>query len=232
MVFITGDTHGDFRRIVEYLEQRKTKKEDLFIILGDVGLNYRETEMEKENKRRLAACNITFFCIHGNHEKRPARIKTYEIQEFRGGRVYVEKEYPNLLFAIDGEVYHFEGKETLVIGGAYSVDKFYRLKKGYAWWEDEQPSEEIKKYVEEQCERRKWKLDVVLSHTCPFSYLPREVFLGEIDPSIVDDSTERFLDRIERRLDYQKWYCGHFHTNKEIEKLEFLFEEIKTWKED
>lgn len=38
--------------------------------------------------------------------------------------------------------------KTIVIGGAYSVDKFYRLSKGYNWFEDEQPSDEIKAYVE------------------------------------------------------------------------------------
>lgn len=31
--------------------------------------------------------------------------------------------------------------KTIVIGGAYSVDKFYRLSKGYNWFEDEQPSD-------------------------------------------------------------------------------------------
>lgn len=32
----------------------------------------------------------------------------------------------------------------MVIGGAYSVDKEYRQKLGYGWWEDEQPNQEIK----------------------------------------------------------------------------------------
>lgn len=40
--------------------------------------------------------------------------------------------------------------QCIVIGGAYSVDKFYRLKMGYKWWQDEQPSPAIKEYVEQQ----------------------------------------------------------------------------------
>ena len=36
--------------------------------------------------------------------------------------VYVEEEYPNILFAKDGEVYDFCGKSVMTIGGAYSVD--------------------------------------------------------------------------------------------------------------
>ena len=45
-------------------------------------------------------------------------------------------------FAKDGEVFDFNGKQTIVTGGAYSVDRMYRLIHGYGWWPDEQPSEE------------------------------------------------------------------------------------------
>ena len=69
-------------------------------------------------------------------------------------------------------------------------------------------------------------IDIVLSHTCPYKYLPREVFLSGIDQSKVDYSTEYFLDEIEQKLNYKKWYCGHFHTDKKIDKIEFLFENV------
>ena len=68
----------------------------------------------------------------------------YKSQEWNGGKVWVEEAYPNILFAKDGEIYDIAGMKTIVIGGAYSVDKFYRLSKGYNWFEDEQPSDEIK----------------------------------------------------------------------------------------
>lgn len=43
-----------------------------------------------------------------------------------------------------------EGTRHLVIGGAYSVDKYYRLENNMLWFADEQPSAEIKTYVEDQ----------------------------------------------------------------------------------
>jgi hypothetical protein len=52
--------------------------------------------------------------------------------------VLYEKEYPNIFFAIDGEVYDLDDFKCIVIGGAYSVDKFYRLERGFGWWPDEQ----------------------------------------------------------------------------------------------
>ena len=35
------------------------------------------------------------------------------------------KEYPNILFAKDGEIFNMDGLKAVVIGGAYSIDKKY-----------------------------------------------------------------------------------------------------------
>ena len=80
-------------------------------------------------------------------------------------------------------------------------------------YSSEQPSEEIKDKLLMYVEKNP-QIDVVLSHTCPYKYLPREVFMKSINPLKVDYSTEFFLDKLELRLDYKKWYCGHFHTDK------------------
>lgn len=67
--------------------------------------------------------------------------------------MYYEESFPNLLFAKDGEIYDFDGKKAIAIGGAYSVDKWYRLSHGMAWFDTEQPSDEIKEYVEAQLDK-------------------------------------------------------------------------------
>ena len=94
---------------------------------------------------------------------------------------------------MDGEVYNLGGIETIVIGGAYSIDKFYRLAYGYGWWPDEQPSPAIKEKVERVLDARAWKVDAVLSHTTPQKYEPVEVFLSGVDQSKVDKSTEEYF---------------------------------------
>ena len=103
---------------------------------------------------------------------------------------------------------------------------FYRLRYGYKWWPDEQPSPEIKKYVENQLAKR--EINVVFSHTCPSKYIPTECFLSGVDQSKVDNSTEEWLDTIEDKLEYEAWYLGHWHTDKRIDKLHFLFHGIET----
>lgn len=224
MIYITGDTHGQFERIEAFCERFGTSHEDILIILGDVGINFGGWNRDCVKQRFLESLPVTLFCIYGNHEQRPQAIESYQEKLWHGGVVYYEEEYPDLLFAKDGEVFDLDGKQTIVMGGAYSIDKMIRLIYGYGWWPDEQPSDEIKRYVERQFDKRGWKVDVVLGHTTPLKYEPVEVFLSGIDQSKVDKSTEKWLDGIEDRLEYQKWYCGHFHTEKKVDKLEIMFE--------
>ena len=72
----------------------------------------------------------------------------------------------------------------------------------------------------------------MLSHTAPLKYEPREQFLSFIDDSKVDKSTEIWLDSIEEKLDYNQWYCGHYHTNKTMDKIRFLYDEFYEYKAD
>lgn len=233
IIYITGDTHGRFRRMDEFCTLHETKKEDIMIILGDAAINYLGWPRDNELKKMLSKLNITLFCVHGNHEIRPETIPTYTEMKWHGGVVYMEPEYPNILFAKDGEIYDFNGHKTLVIGGAYSVDRDYRILRNPHnpyWWPDEQPSDEIKKRVEEKLDSCNWKVDVVLSHTVPRNYEPVEVFLAGIDQSSVDKSTENWLQTIEDRLEYRKWYAGHYHTCKIDGKVEIMYENVKEFK--
>lgn len=38
-------------------------------------------------------------------------------------------------------------------------------------------------------------------------------------------STEDWLNRIEGQISYKKWYCGHYHTRKRIDRMQFMFED-------
>lgn len=231
MIYITGDTHGDFDRVKEFCQKMDTSKEDILIVLGDVGLNYYGGRRDRIRKMLVEALPITMFCIHGNHEQRPETLSGYTTTSWHGGTVWVEEGFPSILFAKDGEVYQLAGKDALVIGGAYSVDKEYRLARGFGWWESEQPSAETKAYVESVLEKRKWAVDVVLTHTVPIRYEPTEVFLPFIDQSKVDKSTENWLGEIEARLKYDRWYCGHYHTSKTVDRMVLMFEDFRVFSE-
>jgi 3-oxoacid CoA-transferase subunit A len=229
MVYITGDIHGNPDRIIYMAQCHNMTEEDTIVILGDVGANYYLNKRDDRMKQALSQyVKASILCIHGNHEERPANIAGYQVKVWNEGLVYFQEEYPNLLFAVDGSVFSLNGKKCLVLGGAYSVDKHYRLASGYAWFESEQPTEAIKTAVADQLITINYQVDVVFSHTCPFKYEPVEMFISGIDQSKVDASTERWLDEIEDKLDYSAWFCGHWHTNKRIDKMHFLFDEYET----
>lgn len=40
MIYITGDTHGDFRRVFDFCMRFETSVDDVMIILGDAGINF------------------------------------------------------------------------------------------------------------------------------------------------------------------------------------------------
>ena len=224
MIYLTGDTHGDFQRIAHFCARMHTRPSDIMIILGDAGINFYGGWRDQHKKKFVSALPITLFCIHGNHEKRPATIPSYTEQEWHGGIVFVEEQFPSILFAKDGEIYDLNGMQAIAIGGAYSIDWMQRIP-GRSWWPDEQPSQEIKTCVESKLEHLGWKVDVVLSHTVPLKYEPTEVFLPGINQSKVDKSTEQWLSRIEERLLYRKWYAGHYHVAKSIDRMQIMFED-------
>jgi len=200
--------------------------DDVIVILGDVGINYFGGVEDQNFKRLLSRLEVILLCIHGNHEMRPESLKTYEEADRFGGVIYHEPEFPYLLFAKDGEVYELDGKRCIAIGGAYSVDKDVRIANDWGWWPDEQPSDEIKERVEARLDTEKWNIDIVFSHTCPYKYIPHEKHIPGIDPRTVDNRTEKWLDTIEDKLTYSRWYCGHFHTEKVVEKMRFMYKDV------
>lgn len=222
MIYLTGDTHGRFERIGAFCEKKQTSQDDILIILGDAGINFHADALDILRQEYLSKLPITLLCIHGNHERRPESLPYYGEREWHGGKVYVEGRYPNILFAKDGEVYNLDSRKAIAIGGAYSIDKAWRTA-GQSWWADEQPSPAIKARVENTLDQLNWQIDIVLSHTAPLKYEPVEVFLPGVDQSKVDKSTEEWLDGIEERLKYGKWYCGHYHTEKKIDRLQIMF---------
>ena len=230
MLYITGDTHGDFERVRDFCYKYKTTRDDILIVLGDAGINYYLDDRDYILKNSLLQLPITLFCIHGNHEERPENISTYKTKMYSGGEVYYEEDYPNILFAKDGEIYNIDNKQTLVIGGAFSVDKNYRLLMDYKWYESEHPSSETKERVLNKLKENNNKVDIILSHTCPYKYMPNEVFLSAVDQSKVDNSTEKFLDIVEATTKYNKWYCGHYHTEKVVDKIKFMYDNIEEFK--
>ena len=238
--YITGDKHRHFKRLIEFCKVNRLRRKDVIIILGDAGFNYFEDERDDKLKKQLSEVDVTLLCIYGNKEKRPETIPTYGIQTFCGGIVYYEPKYPNLLFAKDGEVYNFNGKKFMMIGGAHSVDKLRCLEEELPYFEDEMPSAELKSAIEGALELRENKIDGFLTHTCPLSFLPTEMFVStrraadkkrqkrqsKLYPLDIDRSTEEWLERLKEKVAFGEWYCGHYHVDKVLGNIRMMHRDI------
>ena len=73
-------------------------------------------------------------------------------------------------------------------------------------------------------ERRQKVAVGLISHTCPYKYTPTEAFLPMVNQDDVDNSTEQWLDEIEETVQYRAWLCGHWHINKRVDFMWFLFD--------
>lgn len=137
---------------------------------------------------------------------------------------------------MDGGSYVINGKSCLVIGGAYSVDKWYRIEmaaydnKHFCWFKDEQlTKEEMDKISKSVCGKH---YDFVLTHTCPFSWQPTDLFLGFINQATVDNSMEIWMEKLKDTFTWGVWCFGHYHADR-IQKpyVEMFYTDIQNMEE-
>ena len=208
--WVTGDTHGDFSRFYKLNSAVPEGETWGVIILGDAGINFWLTKRDKKLKYRICDSypNLHFYCVRGNHEARPEDVEGMEKfwDDEVNDEVYWQPEYPNIKYFIDGFEYNINGYKTLVCGGAYSVDKYWRLEKQAAgfyggWFANEQLSEEERNMIMSLVKGHSY--DLILAHTCPWEWEPRDLFLSTVDQSSVDDSMERWLGELLQAVHWQ-----------------------------
>ena len=231
---ITGDCHGRVAERMSMIHDSMPEykpEETAVIILGDAGLLYYLNKTDQKHKREASAYGYTIYCVRGNHEARPSEELGMHLihDDFVGGAVWIEDEFPLIRYFCAWGIYEILGRKTLVIGGAYSIDKFYRLQNGWRWFKDEQ----LKDFEMAACLKnsKDREFDFILSHTCPLSFQPTDLFLRGLDQSTVDNSMEAWMETVREEVRWNYWLFGHYHADRieaphveqfytEVEKLE------------
>ena len=242
--YITGDCHGCFTKFANIKLEQDEK--GIVICLGDFSINYYLNKTDTRAKKELSQNypNLTFYCLRGNHEQRPQLIDNMLLAYDKNvwGEVYYEEAYPNIKYFKDYGFYKIQGYLCLVIGGAYSIDKYWRLAraglteetnipKKTGWFENEQ----LTKAEMNDClddidfwNRQGIDVDFILTHTCPKSFQPIDMFLKTVDQSTVDDTMEKFLDKVNYSISWKYWLFGHYHDNRlERPHVELYYNDIE-----
>jgi DNA repair exonuclease SbcCD nuclease subunit len=223
-VFITGDTHGGQRAgDVKSIELWRSVRgadlsmDDYLIICGDCGVGWPSHGDRFENWLLGIGCTILF--VDGNHDNHDM-LDLLDSQEMFGADVGVV--CTGIYHLRRGRIYNIDGHSYFSFGGGVSIDKKHRTP-GKSWWPEEIPSEEEFKFGMRNLIDADFKVDVILSHTAPSSVVA-QMYKGYGGKK--DDATTFMLQRFYESVEFEKWYCGHFHTDQTFGKVYVMYDDV------
>ena len=243
MIFITGDTHGDFTRFSNdnFPEQKQLTKEDFVIICGDFGI-WQDTPQERYWMNWLNDKPFTTLFVDGNHSNFD-RLNQMSVSEWNGGQVHFIKN--SIIHLMRGQVFDIAGKFVFTMGGASSHDisggilerddpNFQRQRKmldkemalyrvnHVSWWKEELPSDEEYKIARANLQSCGWKVDYIISHCCPTSIA--DILGGGLyQPDPLTD----FFEEVKKKCEFAHWFFGHYHDDRVLmRKYILLYEQI------
>jgi hypothetical protein len=227
MIYITGDLHGNIDKsklnTKNFPQQKEMTKADYVIIAGDFGCIWSGRKDDEWLLDWLESKNFTTLWTDGNHENFNL-INQYPVTEWNGGKIHQIR--PSVIHLMRGQVFLLDGKKIFTFGGAASIDKEYR-KENISWWPQEIP--DIKEFNEgmKNLEKHNMTVDFVITHTAP------NVIISQLalDDEKLNDPTNRMLDDFMNKVDFKRWYFGHFHTNRNIGKFTVLYNKIEVLQE-
>ncbi|BFK69468.1 metallophosphoesterase family protein [Flavonifractor plautii] len=243
-LYLTGDTHGNFRRLLPeaFYEQETMTKENIVLVCGDFGGVWYGDKRDNDGLDFLERRPFTTAFVPGNHENYDA-LRTYPLEEWRGGTVRPIR--PSVLMLERGQVFELGGKRIFAMGGASSHDirdgilepddplfqkKFQRLNAQGAlfrvnhrsWWKEELPSEEEYGEAKANLEKAGWAVDYIVTHCAPTSI--QNALLREHS---APDALTDFLEEVSQRCRFKYHFFGHYHSNQVIQqKYVLLYEQI------
>lgn len=242
-IFITGDTHGDFRRFrkKDFPRQAELAKDDYVIICGDFGGVWDGSSQEQSWLDWLEAKPFTTLFVSGNHENYDL-LSALPAEPWNGGKV--QRVRPSVLHLMRGQVYELEDRRFFTMGGASSHDiedgildpadpqlkqkrrrldargALYRIEY-LSWWREELPSEAEYREARANLERWGWEVDFIVTHCCPSSV---QTGLGE---AYLPDALTDFLEDVARRCRFRHWFFGHYHEDRPLgERFTLLYRHV------
>ena len=106
MIYLTGDTHGDFTALEDFARRNTHSRRDYILVCGDFGGVWSGDKKERRRLDRLEALPCTVLFADGNHENFD-RLEKLPVEEWNGGLVHPVR--PHVLHLMRGQVFTLEG---------------------------------------------------------------------------------------------------------------------------
>lgn len=221
---MTGDLHGP-AGLEKLREWSEGKRGDYLIVAGDFGYPWDFSEEEHDEITWLESRPYTVLFVDGNHERYDYWAKRPS-EKWHGGVVQRLSPTSPIRRLMRSEVYEIDGARIFTMGGAASIDRPYRTPH-VDWWPHEVPTDRNFDEARANLDACGWEVDYVITHTCPTSLLSASAAPGRPIPGLSDTALCAFLDEIDGRLRFKRWYYGHFHKDIDVdERHTLLFEKI------
>lgn len=219
-LYLIGDLHTNYKGFKEQLENDKSLKDCTFIFLGDMDFRDEETAYNQFKKldKMLYDRNINSYVIRGNHDN----PKLWESEMFDLG---VGNNLPFwnkfLSFRPIGSYTRISinGNVGIALSGAVTLNRV-DLKEGINYWPEYDKVELPPDFID-YGEGLK-NIDFIIGHTGPVhndifkeqktgceKYLQDGFLVQELDDE------QKLLRNILRRYRPKRWYCGHYHFEKD-----------------
>lgn len=218
-VYVTGDTHGgiDLQKVRDWdvAVGHTLTRDDYLVIAGDFGYPWGGGPQEESEMGWLESRAYTVLFADGNHENYGWWMRQ-PYEEWHGGRVQRMRPGSLVRRLCRGEVYDLGGRSILTMGGATSTDRDIRIPY-QSWWPQELPDEHDFADARARLDSVGWQVDYVITHTCGTRLLPRALYPDPAWQHPDKDRLTDFLDELDDRLCYHRWYLGHFHRDCDLD---------------
>ena len=215
-IIFYGDIHGAFGSFGYKI--RREASDAHIIQVGDFGLGFHKPNYYKNEltslSQILTQTNCHLYVIRGNHDDPSYFTETNN--PFGLANITLLADYSEL---------ELLGKSILLVGGAVSVDRRFRIE-GKSWWSDE----DFNLKLEHEFPYKDRQYDLVVTHTRPgvcgaFKGFDNIKYWCDQDPDLINDLIEESqkLDYLYERTKPKLYIYGHFHKSDttKYEETEF-----------
>ena len=213
-ICVCGDCHGekDLDKLRPefmpyYSSGIHANEVNIMFIAGDAGFIWYGDERDNKVLNQIKNFPYIMLVIAGNHENYDI-IDNMPIEEWNG--IKVRRVTNNCFYLVSPQIFTLNNKTFFIMNGASSIAKSLR-EPHISWWEHELPTDEEIEQAKVLLEQHNNKVDYIITHCAPTKVLYQ--MFNRVYPQDLD-KLNAFFDYVDTVVDYQNWWCGHYHITQ------------------